>query len=157
MPPLKSLIKAFNPKQALVFLPRDRNGDVLCSPEVYKWVQDQDGVAWAALPPEITRVGKSQDATTRTVHAKVYRFFSKRPAREIIFVGSVNLTSAAHQRGGNLETGILVEVPVNRAPDWWLVGTDGPPPGDLPSILKTRAMSRRRVRASPFATGGTEG
>lgn len=118
--PLQSLMEAFRPKQVQVFLPRDRNGDVLCSQEVFEWVQDQDEVTWAEFPPDIVRGGKSQDAARRMVHAKVYRFFSKRPAREIIFVGSVNLTRAAHQRGGNLESGILVEVPAHRAPDWWL-------------------------------------
>jgi hypothetical protein len=68
----------------------------------------------------VTRGGKSDDVKSRTVHAKVYRFFQVSPKKEYLFVGSVNLTSPAHRRGGNLETGFLVELDPVRRPDWWL-------------------------------------
>ena len=47
---------------------------------------------------------------------------SSRPTRSasILFVGSVNLTGPAHQKGGNLETGFFVELEPARRPDWWL-------------------------------------
>ena len=73
------------------------------------------------------RGGKSVDARDRFVHAKVYRFFQPQPKREILFVGSANLTNPAHRSGGNLETGFLVELDPARRPDWWLT-TDASKP-----------------------------
>ena len=35
-------------------------------------------------------------------------------------MGSVNLTSAAHQKGGNFESGFLIEPELERPPEWWL-------------------------------------
>ena len=64
---------------------------------------------------------------TRLVHAKVYRFFQPQPKREILFVGSANLTNAAHRSGGNLETGFLVELDPPRRPDWWLASDASKP------------------------------
>jgi hypothetical protein len=57
----------------------------------------------------------------RFVHAKVYRFFTQNPKREYYFVGSPNLTSKAHQAGGNVETGFFVDVVPEKRPDFWLV------------------------------------
>jgi hypothetical protein len=56
----------------------------------------------------------------RTLHAKVYRFFDPERDYQAIFIGSVNLTGAAFNRGGNMETGFFVEMP-SRRPDWWLM------------------------------------
>jgi len=119
--PLADLIEAFGPPEVRVFLPTKESGDALCSREVFDWVRRQDGVSWGRLPQELLRGGKSKDARQRMVHAKVYRFFTPQPKREILFVGSVNLTTAAHQNGGNLESGFLVEVSPPRRPDWWLI------------------------------------
>ncbi len=76
--------------------------------------------AGVRLPRDVTRGGKSDDVKSRTVHAKVYRFFQANPKREYLFVGSVNLTGPAHREGGNLETGFFVELEPARRPDWWL-------------------------------------
>jgi hypothetical protein len=103
-----------------VFLPKAETGEALCSKEIFEWVKSQPGVSWARLPKDVTRGGKADNAKARMVHAKVYRFFSAQPKRELLFIGSVNLTSAAHRRGGNLETGFLVEVESPRRPDWWM-------------------------------------
>jgi len=54
------------------------------------------------------------------VHAKVYRFFTQNPKREVCFIGSANLTTAAHQPGGNVETGFLVDLVPARRPDFWM-------------------------------------
>lgn len=118
--PLKALIDEFKPKEIRMFLPKKDTGEALCSSELYEWVRAQPNVSWGSLPKAVTRGGKSDDIKPRTVHAKVYRFFLANPKREYLFVGSVNLTSPAHKRGGNLETGFLVEIESNRRPEWWL-------------------------------------
>ena len=88
----------------------ERVAEALCSAELYEWVRAQPNVSWGSLPKAVTSGGKLDDVKSRTVHAKVYRFFSLNPKSEYLFVGSVNLTDPAHKRGGNLETGFLVEV-----------------------------------------------
>jgi hypothetical protein len=92
-------------------------------------------VHWARLPEELTRWSKKA-ANTKSwnVHAKVYRLFrggrSRADWREIQVVGSVNLTGAAHagdtQR--NFETAMLVELPCQHEPDWWMRRLSSLPP-----------------------------
>jgi len=118
--PLIDLIAEFAPKEVRVFLPRKDTGEALCSAELFEWVRLQPDVSWGRLPKDVIRGGKSDDVKSRTVHAKVYRFFQANPKREYLFVGSVNLTGPAHRKGGNLETGFLVELDPVRRPDWWL-------------------------------------
>ncbi len=125
--PLEELIAHFSPREVRVFLPRKDTGEALCSPGLFEWVRSQAAVTWARLPQDLLRSGKSEDARQRLVHAKVYRFFTPQPKREILFVGSVNLTSPAHQAGGNLETGFLVELSPARRPDWWLIADSSRP------------------------------
>jgi hypothetical protein len=132
--PLDDLINEFRPREVRVFLPRAHTGEALCSREIYEWVRGLPNVTWARLPQELLRGGKSEDARQRTVHAKVYRFFKPQPRREILFIGSVNLTTPAHRPGGNLETGFLVELSPPRRPDWWLIAdTSRPREYDPPS------------------------
>lgn len=118
--PLKVLLERFQPKETRVLLPRSAAGEGLCRPELYEAVRSLPGVHWGHLPREILRLGRSEDAGERFIHAKVYRFFTQNPKREICFVGSANLTSAAHQAGGNLETGFLVDLEPPRRPEFWL-------------------------------------
>ncbi|MGK4008497.1 hypothetical protein WMF31_38160 [Sorangium sp. So ce1036] len=118
--PLADLLDRFSPRETRVYLPRGRRGEALCRPELYAWVNGLEGVGWAGLPKDLLRLGKGENAGSRTVHAKVYRFFSQHPKREILFMGSANLTIAAHSAGGNAETGFLVEVIPARRPDFWL-------------------------------------
>lgn len=118
--PLRRLLESFQPRETRLYLPRKEGGEALCSPELFEWVEGLPNVAWGKLPQDVLKRGGSQDARSRFVHAKVYRFFSSRPKREVLFVGSTNLTNAAHNKGGNLETGFLVEVTPAR-PDWWLI------------------------------------
>lgn len=131
--PLRALQETFRPREVRVFLPRKDSGEALCTDGLYDWVRSQRNTSWANLPKDLLRGGKGDDVRQRTVHAKVYRFFSAQPKREILFVGSVNLTSPAHQNGGNLETGFLVEVPTPRRPDWWLESHDKKPRAFEPS------------------------
>jgi len=144
--PLDDLINGFRPREVRVFLPRAHTGEALCSREIYEWVRGLPDVAWARLPQELLRGGKSEDARQRTVHAKVYRFFTPQPKREILFVGSVNLTTPAHRVGGNLETGFLVELSPPRRPDWWLIADSSRP----------REYAPRPEDEGNTTTGGTK-
>lgn len=119
--PLEDLINEFRPHEVRLFLPRANTGEALCSRELYEWVRGLPNVNWARMPQELLRGGKSENARQRMVHAKVYRFFAQQPKREILFVGSVNLTTPAHGLRGNLETGFLVELSPPRRPEWWLI------------------------------------
>jgi hypothetical protein len=122
--PLAALLARFEPPQTRVFLPRNDAGDALCPEELFSWVTEQEGVSWGGLPGELLRLGKAEDTKHRTVHAKVYRFFEpSRGGREILYVGSTNLTQAAFRvtgQGGNWETGFVVEMTAGGKPDWWL-------------------------------------
>lgn len=126
--PLHDLLEQFEPRETRVFLPRNEAGDALCSEDVFNGVRQLEDVLWARLPGDLVKSGKGETARARDVHAKVYRFFQPSPRREVLFVGSVNLTSAAHRAGGNLETGFLVELDPAQKPDWWL-SPDGSRPG----------------------------
>lgn len=119
--PLSELIERFRPKETRVFLPRSNAGEALCSKEFFESVRSLPDAGWARLPEDLLRLGASSDAGKRTVHAKVYRFFTQSPKREFLFVGSANLTRAAHGRGGNVETGFFVELTPSRRPESWLV------------------------------------
>lgn len=119
--PLSELIERFEPREVRVFLPRNDTGAALCNSELYEWMRSQPGVCWSHLPKDMLRLGKSEDLRQRFVHAKVYRFFTMQPKREVLFIGSANLTTAAHEGGGNLESGFLVEVEPARRPEWWTV------------------------------------
>jgi len=118
--PLEELIDRLQPRQIRVFLPRSNAGEGLCRSDLYDSVRAIPNVEWGRLEKDLLRSGSSENAADRFVHAKVYRFFTQNPRREICFVGSANLTSPAHQAGGNLETGFLVELSPTRRPDFWL-------------------------------------
>lgn len=118
--PLARLLRRFRPSETRVFLPRNDAGDGLCESALYDWVREQPGVAWGRLPKDLLRMGKSEDVKNRRVHAKVYRFFARHPKREVLVVGSVNLTRPAHQAGGNFESAIVIEIDPPRRPEFWL-------------------------------------
>jgi len=94
--PLGELIERFSPREVRVFLPRGDKGEALCNPELYESVREMENVHWAKLTGDLFRKGKAQEAANRYVHAKVLRFFSKQPKREVLLVGSANLTNAAY-------------------------------------------------------------
>lgn len=129
--PLAQLLERFEPRETRVYLPTNERGEALVPAELFSWVGDR-GVSWAVLPGDLLRLGKSEDAKHRSVHAKVYRFFEPaRGGREVLYVGSTNLTVPGCRpsgRGGNWETGFLVEVTSGGRPDWWLsIQTRRPP------------------------------
>lgn len=121
--PLEDLVAAFRPKSVRVLLP-EHEGVARCPRALYDSVREQ-GWQWARLPADMTRRGSDERATERTVHAKVLRFFAD--SREIIFAGSVNLTTAGHQAAGNVEAGVLFERRHGQRMRHWLTAVDEPP------------------------------
>jgi hypothetical protein len=118
--PLRALCERLAPREVRVLLPRADDGSALCGDSLYDSVREIEGAHWAELPVDRVRAGKGEHVKRRTVHAKVYRFFHPRQRYEAFFVGSVNLTTAAHSKGGNFESAFLVETTPTRVPDWWL-------------------------------------
>ncbi|MFI7435805.1 hypothetical protein [Micromonospora haikouensis] len=125
--PLADLLDSFRPARWRILLPEER-GTARCREALYHWVHARGG-QWGRLPTAHTSRGSRQSggATVppRTVHAKVYRFLG--PDWEITLVGSFNLTRPAHQGGGNVETGVLAELPGRRRPHFWLDPVEEPP------------------------------
>jgi len=120
--PLTELVRRFKPKEIRLMLPRDRSGEVACSERMYDAVlalSEKQNVTWGAFPKDQLRLGKGSAIAERFIHAKAYRFFSKRPAREIVVCGSVNMTTAAHARV-NQESAVVVEIETRGRPDFWL-------------------------------------
>lgn len=114
--PLTELIDRFRPRETRVFLPKGPDGEALCSESYWKSVGDA-GALWGVLPHDLIRLSRDVD---RFVHAKVYRFFDPEDRRETFFVGSVNLTNAGFAKGGNIESGFVVEREGKRKNEWWL-------------------------------------
>jgi hypothetical protein len=121
--PLKALVKATNPDEVRVYLPVDLTGAAQCSEELYQYVRATgDHVEWGCLPDDLLALGRHADAGRRGVHAKVYRIFKPHPKTEFIFLGSANLTAPGHSgRGGNIETGMLLQLDPPSRPDFWLL------------------------------------
>lgn len=127
--PLASLIERFSFRETRVFLPTAADGSVLCSPGIYEGIRSLNGVRWGRLPEDLLKLGKELNAPRRGVHAKVYRFIDRTQRLETLLVGSHNLTSAAHQRGGNFEASVLIERESPGPIDWWLSIDSGRPKG----------------------------
>lgn len=142
--PLRDLIARFSPKAVRVLLPRKSTGEITCRPELYEAIRGLDGVQWGSLTGKWLSTGSSADAAPRFVHAKVYRFFTQNPKREIVFLGSVNLTTAAHS-GGNLESGFLVDYTPPQRPDFWLA----------PETRKPTSYEVERENDGSAASGGS--
>ena len=115
------LLEVVQPKETRIYLPVAVDGTGLCREGYYDAIVALPRVYWGKLPPAVTAASSSiyKDAPQRFVHAKVYRFWNQ--DRELLFIGSVNLTQAAcsNRNAGNFETGILVEVP-EKYSRWWL-------------------------------------
>lgn len=146
--PLEDLISAFEPKETRVFLPRTPAGEAICRNDLHTAVANLPNVHWANLPKDLLQRGRSEDASSRRVHAKVYRFFTQRPKREILFIGSANLTRAAHQAGGNVETGFLVDLIPPRQPEFWLSRDSRQPTGFQNATENDTAASAGGTRLS---------
>lgn len=122
--PIELLRSALRPRGLRIFLPRKSEGDALCSEAYHERVSEL--AEWSSLPADVMRLGKDSE---RRLHAKAYRFFDPERRYEAFFVGSANLTNAAFNRGGNVESGVFIETETKRKPDWWLVVDEQPIPG----------------------------
>jgi len=146
--PLEDLLERFSPREVQIYLPRAAGGQAAVRRELYESVAAHPTVTWSRLgggKDGWLRRGKAEDAGARHVHAKVYRFFTKRPRREITFIGSVNLTTAAHSGRGNVEAGFLVDTVPDRTPDFWTE-----PEGRKPAAFEARGDDKEVA-----ASGGT--
>lgn len=122
--PLSALLREFEPREVRVLLPKNDRGEAECPESLHAWVASLPNAKWGSLPEDLLRRGKAEEAKRRRVHAKVYRFFEPvRAGREVLYIGSTNLTQAGCRiagRGGNWETGFLVEVTSPQRPTWWM-------------------------------------
>ncbi len=158
--PLKHLIAAIQPVETRVYLPRDSAGAAQCSEELFSLVKGTDGATWGSLPADLMAGGRGAEATERTVHAKVYRVFKPVPKTEFVFVGSPNLTAPGHSgAGGNIESGVLVQVEPDSRPDFWLKAESKRPlsfqPRDPDDTVDVDAVLPVQVRFS-WKTGVAE-
>lgn len=119
---LRRLIEAIEPSEVRVHLPRDHAGDATVTSECI----DAIGAiaTWSTLPRSVLAGGNARalQSTARRVHAKVYRLWNP-DGRELVLVGSPNLTAAAHSAGsaGNLEAAFLKDLGgKGHRPNWWL-------------------------------------
>ena len=124
---LSRLFGRFEPKEVRVLLPRDDQGEATLTPEMHAWLANLPAAGWGKLPKDLLRIGKRENAGLRFVHAKVYRFFQRRPRREVLIVGSINLTWPAHQFGGNVEAALVVECEPDHELDFWLLPEQSTP------------------------------
>lgn len=127
--PLPELIEALQPREVRIYLPRENDGTALLEKKTYHAVTEH--ARWSELAPELTARGRdttSAKLPPRRVHAKVYRLWHKREG-EMLIVGSVNLTEAAHSRGdaGNVEAAFLVDVTTRGIRRWWLQPIESDP------------------------------
>lgn len=121
--PLEDLVELLEPRETRVYLPRDPDGTARVTTSTYRAV---DEIAfWSEPASEIVSRKQGQGEgklPPRRVHAKVYRIWSGQGG-DLLLVGSVNLTQAAHSHGqaGNLEAAFLVDVTDKGYPRrWWL-------------------------------------
>ena len=121
--PLNELLEVLEPKETRVYLPREPDGTALVSKKTYAAIDEL--AYWSDLPIGILQRGSGaggEKLNPRSVHAKVYRLWQRR-GRDLLIVGSVNLTDAAHSKAsaGNLEAAFLVDVTGEGYPRrWWL-------------------------------------
>lgn len=125
--PLRALIETLEPRESRVLLPRDQERGARVSQATYDAVGEL--ARWSDPPQQLVRRGRdktSDKLPDRGVHAKLYRLWNS-DGRDLLIVGSVNLTSAAHSnwQAGNLEAAFLVDVSSQRPRrGWWLKPLD---------------------------------
>lgn len=121
---LKRLVEALHPKETRVYLPFADDGTALVRKGLFDTLKGIPRVRWGKIQGSLLSKGKSDDGTrqSRSVHAKVYRIFSRSECREFVVAGSVNLTQAAHSRSnsGNLEASVLLDRGAQKNLQFWL-------------------------------------
>lgn len=118
---LKKLLDACEPKETRIFLPLQNDGVAATTQKYFNLVKKLPRTKWAKLPPELLQRGPKHLAklAERPVHAKFYRFWNQ--DREILFVGSANLTNSGFSPGkaGNFEVVAMVEPSGDSSHTWW--------------------------------------
>lgn len=118
--PLAELTSRFSLRSVRVHLPMAAPGSTSLSEVTYQAMTSIPEAKWGALQKSVLTAGRMEGTQPRYMHAKVYRFYTVHPKREILFIGSVNLTAAAHHGRRNVECGVLIEVETLRRPEPWL-------------------------------------
>jgi hypothetical protein len=122
-------VDALDPREVRVLLPRDPDGTAQVTKAAYEAISAL--ATWSTLPSELTGRGRTASAerlAPRRVHAKVYRLWA-RDGRDVLIVGSSNLTNAgtSHSGAGNLEACFVVDVTdLGFSRRWWLEPIDQP-------------------------------
>lgn len=109
--------------ETVAFVPQDPDGAALLPPEAVSRLGTD--VAWGSLPRRVLSSGPTPGATPRHVHAKLYRLTRRGSHEQAILAGSFNLTDAAFQSSGNVEAGLLIELPIG-GKEVWLEPRDAP-------------------------------
>lgn len=131
---LRELVDQLNPRAVRVYFPRNRDGRAAVDASAYESVEEV--AEWGDLPTEIVE-RRTQEVDSellpRHVHAKVYRLWSREEG-EVLIVGSVNSTRAAHSaaQAGNLEAAFLVDVSDSGYPRRWWLNVDVPESLEFP-------------------------
>ncbi|MES2641352.1 MAG: hypothetical protein V4850_17810 [Myxococcota bacterium] len=146
-PTLGRLLDAVRPAETRIHLPIDKDAHAAVSEAYARAVAALPGVSWGELPAALTHWTKEAGGGHRFTHAKVYRFFDDR--REVLVVGSVNLSAAAHSdaSAGNFESAVLVETVANARRDWWMSRRNTLPEHFAPRVGEEEAV---RGRAPPL-------
>ena len=114
---LKSLVEDLRPVDTRVYLPLADDNSAVCEQVYFETVRNMPNVQWSRFDSQeyLKRNARDPNDMRRSVHAKVYRLWSKSEAGEFLVLGSVNLTKQAHsvRRSGNFEVAVVLE---NRAP-----------------------------------------
>lgn len=112
---LDTINEWFTPRTFKLALPARQQRSTI-SEALYDAVDQHPTVEWASLPARLTATSAQDDMASRGVHAKVYRFWrGGSDPREVVVLGSHNLTSAALNGDRNWEASVVVETQ-NRRP-----------------------------------------
>tara|TARA_B100000959_G_scaffold287132_1_gene369535 strand:- start:3381 stop:5447 length:2067 start_codon:yes stop_codon:yes gene_type:complete len=126
--PLIELIEVLKPKETRVYIPQETDGTARVTKQTYNEISEY--AYWSTLPGEIMHRGRGKSAELlppRNVHSKIYRLWNRNEGKDILLIGSVNLTESAHSHSGagNLEASFLIDVSDEGYPKrWWLERLD---------------------------------
>jgi len=118
---LRNLQGHLFPRETRVLLPLDLEGRVGCSERLYDTLRAIGRTSWATAPAGKPFSGNTDEGARRFVHAKVYRLWEEPAGREVLVVGSANLTKAGltEHGQGNLEASFVFGQRL-RYPRFWL-------------------------------------
>lgn len=113
---LDGLVERTGVREVLAVVPEDPEGRAQLPPDAVERLGTQ--VTWASLPQDVISSGPLPEAAPRHVHAKLYRFTRPSHRRQILLIGSFNLTPAAFAGRGNVEAGLVLDLPIGGSKAW---------------------------------------